>query len=242
MAVPPATGAAMICPHCHKDGSTVARELPMGLMVFRMRVGSCGHSWTTWESELICNLNLGQIVSNAGQTGSNGVISGSKKGGDLGGVDSGIGSESGSSGSDPDPSKLSDQLNLVSARESNATQQEQAKTQGRRVRSGSKDYPVEFEVIWSNTGKRGTKLKALRAWEKQGKPTWDAISSTWSAYLGSYGPSIGGIQHLSTWFNGEGHTQEWPPAKLLPANGIHEQRAAASRAAIARSIANAPRE
>lgn len=211
----------MICPHCHKDGSTVASELAMGTVVFRQRTGACGHAWTTWESHLISDIKLHQIASNTHQTTSKPHQTASKREGGGGVGDSGSGSLSGSSGSDPDPSKLSDQLNLVSARESNATQQEQTETtpkKPRKPRSASKHYPVEFEAVWEGTGKHGVKLAAMRAWEKAGKPLWDGISSTWSAYLLSDGPNRGAIHHLSTWLNQDCHRQEWFPAQ--PRNGI----------------------
>lgn len=75
-------------------------------------------------------------------------------------------------------------------------------------------YPKAFETVWEQTGRRGSKLKALRAWAKGGKPTWDIVGSPWEAYLASDRPAAGFVKDLSTWLNERGWEQEW--AKAAP--------------------------
>lgn len=75
------------------------------------------------------------------------------------------------------------------------------------------EYPEAFLAVWIGTGRRGTKDKALRAWRKAGRPSWEDVSPAWAAYMLSDDPSRGFVQHMSTWFNGKGHTQEWMPAR-----------------------------
>jgi len=76
-------------------------------------------------------------------------------------------------------------------------------------------YPKAFEVLWDQTGKRGGKFAALKAWRKVGQPTWDAIGSTWAAYLVSERPRAGYVKDLSSWLNGRCHEQDWAPAPRL---------------------------
>lgn len=75
------------------------------------------------------------------------------------------------------------------------------------------EFPPAFMAVWSGTGKRGTKDKALKAWRKAGRPSWEDVSPVWAAYMLSDDPSRGFVQHMSTWFNGKGHQQEWLPAR-----------------------------
>lgn len=85
------------------------------------------------------------------------------------------------------------------------------------AREAEPKYPIAFELVWRVTGKRGLKGKAFKAWKKAGKPTADAIGARWSAYLLSERPVAGFVLDLSTWLNGDGHTQDWQPAKVTRA-------------------------
>ena len=79
-------------------------------------------------------------------------------------------------------------------------------------------YPEVFEAIWAVTGKRGGKDDAYRSWVKVGRPPLDMVTASWSAYMLSDSPAAGFVKHLSTWFNGKCHNQEWLPAR--PRNGV----------------------
>lgn len=84
-----------------------------------------------------------------------------------------------------------------------------------------------FEIIWEQTGKRGGKFAAFKAWEKQGKPTWVDVQAAWRAYLLSERPVAGFVKDLSSWLNGRGHQQEWLPASMtkhLPLIETFQQR------------------
>lgn len=74
------------------------------------------------------------------------------------------------------------------------------------------DYEPEFIVVWEETGRRGVKSLAHRAWVKVGRPPWDALATVWRAYLLSERPMAGFVKDLSSWLNQRCHEQEWQPA------------------------------
>lgn len=75
------------------------------------------------------------------------------------------------------------------------------------------DYPENFEILWEQTGRRGGKYLAFKAWKKLGKPSWTEVQAPWRAYLLSERPRAGFVKDLSSWLNGRGHEQDWQPAK-----------------------------
>ena len=87
-----------------------------------------------------------------------------------------------------------------------------------RARSNGEaiDYPKDFEILWEQTGRRGVKFNALKAWMSRGRPSWVDVQATWRAYLLSERPVAGYIKDLSSWLNGRGHQQEWLPARATP--------------------------
>jgi hypothetical protein len=74
-------------------------------------------------------------------------------------------------------------------------------------------YPQSFEVLWEQTGRRGVKANAHKAWLKMDRPGWEDVEHTWRAYLLSERPVAGFVKDLSSWLNGRCHQQEWPPAR-----------------------------
>lgn len=85
-----------------------------------------------------------------------------------------------------------------------------------RSKGGAIDYPKDFQILWEQTGRRGGKFDALKAWMKYGRPSWVDVQATWRAYLLSERPVAGFVKDLSSWLNGRGHQQEWLPAKRAP--------------------------
>jgi hypothetical protein len=82
-----------------------------------------------------------------------------------------------------------------------------------RAKTAAPLYPRTFEIVWEQSGRRGSKFKAFKAWELVGKPGWDAMGCPWASYLVSERPAAGFVQDLSTWLRARGHTQEWEPAR-----------------------------
>lgn len=88
-------------------------------------------------------------------------------------------------------------------------------------------YPEPFEELWAATGRRGGKDAAHRAWVKMGRWPWRQVRAAWEAYMLSDRPArLGAVQDLSTWLNGRGHQQDWPPA-AAPVSREERERAAA---------------
>lgn len=115
---------------------------------------------------------------------------------------------------------------------------------GRAIHIGTSrtEYHEAFEILWDMTGKRGTKLPAYKAWNKQGRPTWVDVQAAWGAYLLSDRPRAGFVQDLSTWLNARGWTQEWPPARNVApgasgASGAFRGPSTATRDAFAELLA-----
>jgi len=91
-----------------------------------------------------------------------------------------------------------------------------------RTRSNGEaiDYPKDFEILWEQTGRRGVKFNALKAWMARGRPGWVDVQAAWRAYLLSERPVAGYIKDLSSWLNGRGHQQEWAPAAKAPLSAV----------------------
>lgn len=109
----------------------------------------------------------------------------------------------------------------VSKRQNDAIAESEAESEAKAETSknpdslaplGEPSYPAEFELVWSETGKVGTKAKAFKAWKKRGKPAWSVVEPAHRAYMLSADPVRGYVMHLSTWFNDGCHLQGWLPA------------------------------
>lgn len=79
------------------------------------------------------------------------------------------------------------------------------------------DYPAEFETIWAETGRRGHKEPACKAWKKKGKPAAALVVPAWNAYKASL-EEWRNPKDLSSWLNINGHRQEWIPRAPKPAD------------------------
>lgn len=206
----------MNCLCCGTADSRVTKSYDDGVEVRRMRNCPCGARWSTTETSekrTLVTISVQQpplITRIQPPVATNG----------YGGVGGGLSSGSNlvpfpadlilSQFPDPDPSEVTDQV-ADPARE-----------------AATLKYPAEFELLWEETGKRGVKFKALGAWKKAGKPTWDAIGSTWLAYLASDRPTAGYTKDLSSWLTQRCHTQTWEPARHTAGKFQPGRNAAAS--------------
>lgn len=133
-----------------------------------------------------------------------------------GGVGGGLSGDRSGSGPDPSPTSPGDP-NRVRARSTKRAPPDPALP----------TYPDVFEELWVETGRRGGKDDAFKAWVKWGRWPWRQIKPAWEAYLRSERPVAGFVKDLSSWLNGRGHQQEWPPAGAAPVTREERERAAA---------------
>lgn len=209
MKVEPSTG--MVCPTCRAPHSEVLdmRPLKSGRWIKRRRsCAACGLRWKTYEKvapdpEFSFHHTTGSQSTSQQIDGDLAIRSEvtSQSVGKKGFGVSGSGLVSSDLlpglGADPDPS---------------LSEGDQGVDPARAKPAKGIDYPRSFEVLWDETGKRGGKYVALKAWIKVGRPSWDAIGARWNAYLLSERPRAGFIKDLSSWLNGRGHEQDWAPA------------------------------
>jgi hypothetical protein len=76
-------------------------------------------------------------------------------------------------------------------------------------------YEPEFLRIWDATGKRGNKFKAQESWVLAERPALETVRVKWAEYEASL-ESWQSPQHLVTWINQWGFTQDYRPAKRQP--------------------------
>lgn len=185
----------MNCIACGTQATRVTKSMDDGLTVKRMRVCPCGARWITNEIS-----DKRTLKTTNGQIGppmaSNRPPLAIRANGGLGGVCSE------DPGSDPNP------IVVVTPERAHARTKTRAKV----------TYPGEFLILWEQTGKRGGKFAALKAWERMERPSWLAVQATWRAYLLSERPRAGFVKDLSSWLNQRCHEQDWQPV-AEPSNG-----------------------
>lgn len=189
------------CPKCGSKMSIKATNHGGGV-TYRIAECDCGERWELEErrcarlpsrAAIDSRVQPCTAVHSRGQppTAASPPSSDGGFGGDLSGIPSGV--------SDPNPISV-DSPNRARTR-----------SNGQAI-----DYPKDFEILWEQTGRRGVKFNALKAWMSRGRPGWVDVQATWRAYLLSERPIAGYVKDLSSWLNGRGHQQEWLPAQATP--------------------------
>lgn len=177
----------MKCPGCGSVRMETLKTEHLGRTIQRRREClTCGDRWST--EEVMLRGTHATYTGGGRQPLPVGGNAGIPVGGESPPLDPPSGAFSGSlfPPEDPDQTRVEAHQNL------------------RKVRVSAPKYPAEFERIWRETGGVGNKFPALKAWEKQGRPTADNVVAgwRWAEQHDRRWPNY--VPHLSTWLNARG--------------------------------------